>query len=115
MSQAGRYNVIVAGSGNVNTITGELGGAVTGDAAGNVNLVGSGDLVVTGTPGTNTLTISFAAGSNAITQLGTDAGTAQPVAGLVDIVTADALLDSSAAGNNVTFTTGATIPNLFAT
>src|SRR3990167_3073553 len=115
MSQAGRYNVIVAGSGNVNTITGELGGSVTGDAAGNVNLVGSGDLVVTGTPGTNTLTISFAAGSNAITQLGTDAGTAQPVAGLVDIVTADALLDSSAAGNTVTLTTGATVPNSFAT
>ena len=42
----------------IETLTGNSGGAVSGDASFNVNIVGSGDISVTGNPGTNTLTIS---------------------------------------------------------
>ena len=39
------------------TLTGNSGGAV-GPSTGNVNVVGSGSVTVTGSPGTNTLTVS---------------------------------------------------------
>lgn len=42
----------------IETLTGNSGGAVSGDASFNVNILGSGDVTVTGNPGTNTLTIS---------------------------------------------------------
>jgi len=41
----------------VTTLTGNSGGAV-GASAGNINVVGSGAIIVTGSPGTNTLTVS---------------------------------------------------------
>jgi hypothetical protein len=44
------------------TITGDVGGAVQPDAAGNWNLVGDGTITVTGNPGTNTLTLSTSGG-----------------------------------------------------
>lgn len=43
---------------DIETITGNSGGAVGPDAAFNVNLLGSGGATVTGSPGTNTLTIA---------------------------------------------------------
>ncbi len=43
--------------GGVATLTGNSGGAV-GPSLGNINIVGSGDITVTGNPGTSTLTIS---------------------------------------------------------
>ena len=43
--------------GGVATLTGNSGGAV-GPSAGNINVVGSGNVTVTGNPGTNTLTIT---------------------------------------------------------
>lgn len=46
-------------TGVINTITGNSGGAVSPDAANNINLVAAGALTVTGTPLTNTLTISI--------------------------------------------------------
>lgn len=46
--------------GVMNTVTGNSGGAVGPDAAHNTNLVGTGAVTVTGTPITNTLTISIA-------------------------------------------------------
>lgn len=42
------------------SITGNSGGAVGADGSNNINLVGSGSIVVTGTPGSNTLTITTA-------------------------------------------------------
>jgi hypothetical protein len=45
-------------AGTIDTLTGNSGGAVTGDTNGNVNLVGSGTNTVVGVPGTNTLTIT---------------------------------------------------------
>lgn len=61
---------------DISTITGNSGGAVTGDASGNVNLLGSsGQVVVTGSPGTNTLTISLAGGATAVDSFAPDTGT----------------------------------------
>lgn len=66
-----------AGGGNgIDSLTGNTGGAVFGDSANNVNLVGSsGQIVVAGNPGTNTLTISLAGGSTAIDSVQVDAFT----------------------------------------
>lgn len=61
---------------DISTITGNSGGAVTGDGSGNVNLLGSsGQVVVTGNPGTNTLTISLAGGGTAVDSFAPDTGT----------------------------------------
>lgn len=43
---------------DIETLTGNSGGAVGPDAAFNINLLGSNGVLVTGNPGTNTLTIS---------------------------------------------------------
>lgn len=43
----------------IETVTGNSGGAVGPDIDNNLNLLGSGNVTVTGDPGTNTLTISF--------------------------------------------------------
>lgn len=58
MSQAGIARDSTSGAADVETITGNSGGAVGPDAAFNVNLLGAGSVTVTGNPGTNTLTIS---------------------------------------------------------
>lgn len=47
--------------GGVATLTGNSGGAVS-PSVGNINVVGSGAITVTGNPGTSTLTISSSAG-----------------------------------------------------
>ncbi len=58
MSQAGVLSVNSSGGSVVETLTGNSGGAVGPDAAHNINVVGTGSVTVTGSPGTNTLTIS---------------------------------------------------------
>lgn len=53
--------VSLAGGGTtkaLETLTGNSGGAVAGDANNNINILGSGNVTVAGNPGTNTLTIS---------------------------------------------------------
>lgn len=45
---------------DIETITGTVGGIVGPDALHNINLLGVGGVTVTGTPGTNTLTIAVA-------------------------------------------------------
>lgn len=45
---------------DIETITGNIGGAVTPDAAFNLNIVGGSGITVTGNPATNTLTITQA-------------------------------------------------------
>ncbi|MBS3903741.1 MAG: hypothetical protein KGZ39_00260 [Simkania sp.] len=57
MSQGGSYSV-AAGTGFIDTVTGNAGGAVGPDGSDNLNLLGSGSVSVTGNPGANTLTIS---------------------------------------------------------
>lgn len=59
MSQAGILSEDTTPLANVETLTGNVGGPVGPDAAHNINIVGVGGVVVTGTPATNTLTISY--------------------------------------------------------
>lgn len=47
------------GSTTVTTLTGNVGGAVP-PTAGNINVIGAGGVLVTGNPGTSTLTITVA-------------------------------------------------------
>lgn len=60
MSQAGILRVSSGGGGGTGilTITGNSGGNVGADGANNINLLGGGAITVTGSPGTNTLTIT---------------------------------------------------------
>lgn len=51
-----------ASLGAVTTLTGNTGGGV-GPTSGNINIVGSGSITVTGNPGTSTLTISSSGGT----------------------------------------------------
>lgn len=64
----------LAVTGVVNTLTGNAGGAVGPDASNDIDIVGSGALTVTGTPVTNTLTISIASPID-VPQGGTGLGT----------------------------------------
>jgi len=59
MSQAGIISTGSAGVGPVDTLTGNTGGAVPPDGSNNINVIGSGDISVTGDPGTSTLTVSL--------------------------------------------------------
>lgn len=56
MSQVGIFTDNAPGTIDVVTLTGNSGGAVPPDAAGNINTVGTGSITVVGSPGTNTLT-----------------------------------------------------------
>ena len=58
MSQSGRLtlNTPVPGAG-IQTVTGDAGGAVPGNGAANIDIIGSGTITTVGTPGTNTVTI----------------------------------------------------------
>lgn len=58
MSKSGVLSIKSGTGPDVETLTGNSGGAVGPDGSFNINVVGSGSLVVTGNPGTNTLTIS---------------------------------------------------------
>lgn len=78
-----------AGSGAVDTLTGDVGGPVPADTTGNINILGTaGQITVTGTPATNTLTLSLAGGGEAVDSFSPDTGT-DPVVptagGLVNI------------------------------
>ena len=57
MSQAGQAGSDGTIASDVETLTGNSGGAVGPDALYNINIVGSGGINVVGSPGTNTLTI----------------------------------------------------------
>lgn len=97
MSQSGVYNG-GGGTTTVTKLTGNVGGAV-GPTSGNINVVGTGAVAVTGTPGTSTLTISVS-GSTA-GSFPTDAGTAVPAAGALT-VTGGTNIGTTGAGSTVT-------------
>lgn len=61
MSQITQFISNSGPGGFVQTLTGNSGGAVP-PAAGNINVLGSGSITVTGNPGTSTLTISDTGG-----------------------------------------------------
>lgn len=82
MSQVGRYDAL-NGVSPIETLTGNVGGPV-GPTAGNIDVVGTGDITVTGNPGTSTLTISFT-GTLDLT-FHTDAGDATSVGGEINVL-----------------------------
>lgn len=73
----------------IETLTGNSGGAVGPDGAANVNIVGSGTINVVGNPGTNTLTITDTGGGAAISKYIVDAD------GSGDYTTIQAALDAA--------------------
>jgi hypothetical protein len=101
MSQAGKFVISSLPPGTiVETLTGNSGGAVGPDGSNNINVVGDGTTIdVTGSPGTNTLTIS-ALSSGGATSFPTDSGTATPAAGILNIIADNAALN---AGSSVSF------------
>jgi trimeric autotransporter adhesin len=87
--------------GGVATLTGNSGGVVS-PTVGNINVVGTGDITVTGNPGTSTLTIS---GSAAIADTyTTDSGSAVPALNVLQ-VRGGTGISTSGAGNTITITT----------
>jgi len=97
MSQSGSYGG-GSGDGTVQTITGNAGGAVGPDVLGDIAITGAGAITVTGTPGTNSLEITTSA---AIGDFVTDAGTANPALGALNVL-GGTNLNSAGAGSTVT-------------
>lgn len=69
MSQVIFFTSSGAGT-NVQLLTGNSGGAVGPDGAQNINIVGTGNVLVTGNPGTNTLTITANSGAQTVNYTG---------------------------------------------
>lgn len=99
-----------ASSTGILTITGDAGGAVGADGANNINLLSGSNLTVTGTPVTNTLTITL--DGSVASQYDTDAGSAIPSLGILNILGSGGTT-TSGAGNTVTVTSGPTVPTSF--
>jgi hypothetical protein len=92
------------GGGDLETLTGDVGGPVSPDAADNINTLGTaGQILVTGNPGTNTLTWSL--DGSVATQYTEDVGVAVPVAGNLNIVGGGGIT-TNGAGDTVTITDG---------
>src|SRR4029077_5687000 len=107
-----------AGSGDLKTLTGNSGGAVSGNAAHNINILGDATTInVVGSPGTNTLTVSTT-GSIA-SSFPTDFGTATPSAGVLNIIANNAATNAGASikftgsGNTVTYNNTDASNNIF--
>lgn len=78
---------VAFGGGDLQTLTGNSGGAVAPDGTFNINVVGDGTTInVTGNPGTNTLTISTVGTGVINTLTGNSGGAISPTAGNINIV-----------------------------
>ena len=97
MSQSGSFGGSDS-AGTVETLTGNAGGAVGPDLLGDISIAGAGAITVTGTPGTNSFEITTSA---AIGDFVTDAGTANPALGALNIL-GGTNLNSAGAGSTVT-------------
>lgn len=100
-----------AGGGDIETLTGNSGGAVGPDGASNVNILGSGNIDVAGNPGTNTLTISESDPS--VRFLAGDAATSVPPdgSGIINIVGSGSVtVTEDVPGNTLTIAVSG-IPN----
>lgn len=96
MSQQAQY---ISLNTAISSITGNSGGAVSPAGNGNINILGAGGISVVGTPGTNTLTITD--GGLSANSFVTDAGTATPVAGVLNVI-GGSNLGTTGAANNLT-------------
>lgn len=113
MSQVGVFSDNASGTIDIVTITGNTGGAVGPDAAGNINVLGTGSITIAGTPGTNTETVQLTgltnhsllvgAGTATITNLGV-ATNGQLAIGSTG---ANPVLAAPTNGSNISWSTGA--------
>ncbi|HUV85222.1 MAG TPA: tail fiber domain-containing protein [Methanosarcinales archaeon] len=90
------------GGGDLDSLTGDIGGVVFGDANRNINTLGTaGEVLVTGNPGINTLTWSL--DGSVAKEFPTDAGTAIPAAGVLNVFggTAGRDINTTGAGNTI--------------
>jgi hypothetical protein len=85
MSQQGSVNDGGTILPDIETLTGNAGGAVGPDAAFNVDILGASGITVTGNPGANTLTIAPTGGVSIVGTLTGDAGGAVGPDGSADI------------------------------
>ena len=92
---------------DLRTVTGNTGGAISGDVSYNIDLVGAGSVTVTGAG--NTLTITD--GGLSATQFDADSGSAVPAANNLDIFGGTGI-DTSGSGNIVTFAIDSTVATL---
>ena len=94
------------GTGKVDTLTGDTGGAIDPDINSNINLVsGIVGFTFDGNAGTNTITLNSTGGSGDVVQtVVTDAGTAAPVLGVINLISDVAVLN---AGSSVLFAAAA--------
>lgn len=99
--------VLLNNGADLETLTGDVGGPVGPDANRNINTLGTaGEILVTGTPGTNTLTWSL--DGSVAQEFPTDSGTAIPAAGILNIIAniattnCGATVEFTGAGNTVT-------------
>src|SRR5690606_494759 len=99
MSQAGSISGGGGGSGTLSTLTGNSGGAVS-PTGGNINVVGSGNITVTGNPGTSTLTIADSGGTGLT--FDSDSGSATPSLGAITMA-GGSNINTSATGSTVTY------------
>lgn len=99
MSQAGKYILIQPGMTAVTTLTGDVGGAVPADGAGNIDILGGTGIDTTGNPGANSITISVE--PTVAIQFFGDAGIATPALNNLNI-DGGINISTSAAGNTVT-------------
>lgn len=112
MSQMGRFTVSGGGGGGgVTTITGNAGGAVS-PTLGNLDIIGAGNIFVTGNPATSTLTITLVGTTDHALQVGNASGslTSLAVAGDGEIpigsAGADPVIASITAGVGISVTNG---------
>ena len=91
---------------DIETLTGNAGGAVGPDGAFNINILGGGFVDVTGNPGTNTLTITV--NGTLAQDFVTDSGTATPAANTLNVLGGDNM-NTAGAGDTVTIHLNETI------
>lgn len=83
MSQMGKF-ISAASIGAVGSLTGDVGGAVSPDGVGNIDLLGTaGQIVTTGAPGANSIT--FSTGATVAVSFDEDVGTAVPALGVLTV------------------------------
>ncbi len=114
MSQQGTYLSINPSMGVVQTLTGNVGGAIS-PIAGNINIVGAGGITVTGTPGTLTITAA-AAGVTSITgtanQITASAPTGAVTLSIPVVFIAPGSIEATTTATAVTFNTKTATNNL---